>query len=230
MSEHAFSAQDREAVYRAISSRRDVRHFLPDPIPDSALARILRSGAQAPSVGFSQPWNFIVLRDRKLRTAVREHVEEERLAGAERFEGERRDRYLALKLEGILDAPLNICVTCDRGRFGPAVLGRNTMLDADLFSTVAAVQNMWLAARAEGIGIGWVSILRNEVLSKLLALPDGVAPVAYLCVGHTAEFPSKATLETSGWLPRVPMEELVFEDGWGRPAEAPLADHLRDVQ
>lgn len=165
---HAFTDDAREAVYAAIALRRDVRHFLPTAIPDATLARILCAGSQAPSVGFSQPWNFVIVRDVELRHAVRNHVEGERLAGAQRFEGERRELYLKLKLGGILDAPLNVCVTCDRQRFGPAVLGRNTVLDADLFSAVAAIQNMWLAARAEGIGVGWVSILRNEVLSDLL--------------------------------------------------------------
>ncbi len=221
-----FSDQAREAVYAAIEGRRDIRHFLPDALPEPTVARILRAGSQAPSVGYSQPWNFIVVRDPSLRRRLQDHVEEERLAGADRFEGERRERYLALKLEGILDAPLNICVTCDRERFGPAVLGRNTVLDADLFSAVAAVQNMWIAARAEGVGIGWVSILRNEFLSELLALPDSVVPVAYLCVGYTDGFPERPTLETEGWLPRVPLAELVYEDGWGRPPSSKLDEHL----
>lgn len=223
----AFTPGDREAVYRAIAGRRDVRHFRPDPVPDEVLGRILRAGGHAPSVGFSQPWNFLVVRDFETRRRLHAHVDGERRKGAERFEGERKERYLALKLEGILDAPLNLCVTCDRERFGPAVLGRNTILEADIFSAVTAVQNLWLAARAEGVGLGWVSILRNEFLSDLLGLPGNVVPVAYLCVGYPVDLPDRPLLESRGWLPRVPLEELVFEDRWDHPAGSTLLGELR---
>ena len=225
---HAFDDADRAAVYAALAERRDIRHFRPDPVPDEVLARILHAGAHAPSVGFSQPWNFIVVRDLELRRTLREHVEQERMADAARFEGERREAYLSLKLEGVVDAPLNLCVTCDRTRFGPKILGRNTVIEADLYSTVAAVQNLWLAARAEGVGVGWVSILRNEFLSELLGLPEQVVPVAYLCVGYTDEFPEQPTLQTRGWLPKVPLADLVFEDRWERPAGDELVRHVRE--
>ena len=217
----SFSSADRSAVYSAIAERRDIRNFRPDPIPDEVLARIIRAGNHAPSVGFSQPWNFILVRDLELRKQLQVHVEQERVAGSEVFEDDRKAEYLKLKLEGILEAPLNLCVTCDRTRFGPAVLGRNTVLDADIYSVVTAVQNMWLAARAEGVGLGWVSILRNEFLSDLLNLPEQVVPVAYLCVGYPREFPAAPTLESAGWLPRVELSSLVFENRWSSvPSES----------
>ena len=227
---HAFERAAREAVYAAIRGRRDIRHFLPDAIPDEVLARILRAGYQAPSVGFSQPWNFILVRSLDLRQRLQAHVEAERLVGAELFEAERRGRYLSLKLEGILESPINLCVTCDRERFGPAVLGRNTILDADIYSAVAAVQNIWLAARAEGVGLGWVSLLRNEFLSELLALPSQVVPVAYLCMGYPASFPKRPTLETQGWLPRIPLSEMVFENGWAGEPSSDLRQHLGEQE
>src|SRR5207245_2016572 len=105
------------------------------------------------------------------------------------FTGERREKYATLKLEGILDSALNICVTCDRDRFGPVVLGKTCQPDMDLYSTVCAVENLWLAARAEGIGVGWVSIIHVAELATILNLPAHVVPVAYLCLGHVADFP-----------------------------------------
>jgi 5,6-dimethylbenzimidazole synthase len=200
----------RQGVYEAIARRRDMRSFRSDPVPPDALARILSAAHQAGSVGFSQPWNFIVIDDLELRNRIPAHVEVERLRAAQAFPGKQREKYLSLKLEGILDAPLNLCVTCDRKRFGPAVLGRNTIRDTDLYSTCAAIQNLWLAARAEGIGVGWVSILRPEVLREMLGIPRDVAVVGYLCLGFPEEFPKRPMLETAGWLPRLPLTEMVF--------------------
>ncbi|MEL6430121.1 MAG: 5,6-dimethylbenzimidazole synthase [Planctomycetota bacterium] len=216
----------RRAVYEAIARRRDVRTFRPDPVPDDVLARILIAASQAPSVGYSQPWSFLVLRDEELRGRIARHVEEERLAGADVFEGERRDAYLDLKLEGILDAPLNLLVTCDRERFGTKVLGRNTILEADVFSVVCAVQNLMLAARAEGVGVGWVTLLREEVLRELVALPETVVPIAYLCVGYPERFRERPKLETTGWLPRLDLKTLVHEEHFGAPLSGPLGDEL----
>ncbi len=217
---HAFSDAERAAVYRAIAERRDVRRFRPDTIADEVLRRLLRAAAQAPSVGYMQPWNFLLLRDRQVRQAVYQAFLRANAEARELFPPERRDRYSALKLEGILDSPLNLCVTCDRGRFGPVVLGRTCQPDMDLFSTVCAVQNLWLAARAEGVGVGWVSILRPDELRQILDLPEGVVPVAYLCVGYTDGFAHEPELKTAGWLPEVPLDELVFHDRWGRTAPA----------
>ena len=226
MNDHEFSPSWKRGVYEAIFRRRDKRSFKPDPIPDEVLARILYAANEAGSVGFMQPWDFILIQDQQTREQIRSHVDDERLRAADGFEGERQDTYLKLKLEGIVESPINICVTCDRKRFGPAVLGRNTILEADIFSTVAAVQNMWLAGRAEGVGIGWVSLLRNEFLSELFGLPEQVLPVAYLCVGYPKAFGSRPTLEVKKWLPRIPFAEQVYEDGWGCQPGASLGQYL----
>lgn len=205
----------RAGVYAAILGRRDVRAFRPDPIPEAVLRRILAAAHGAGSVGFMQPWNFIVVRDRRTRERLRAHVERERLRAAAGWRGARRAKYLGFKLEGILDAPVNICVTCDRSRGGPAVIGRNTIRATDLYSTVCAVQNLWLAARAEGIGVGWVSILRPAFLKRLLGIPRGVVPVAYLCLGRVDRFARRPELETAGWRRRLPLDRLIFLDRWG---------------
>jgi 5,6-dimethylbenzimidazole synthase len=217
---HAFPEPQRAAVYRAIRERRDVRHFLPDTVPDDVLGRLLEAAAHAPSVGYMQPWNFLVIRDAEVRRQVHRAFLQANARAEALFPPERRGRYAALKLEGILDSALNLCVTCDRGRFGPVVLGRTCQPDMDLFSAVCAVQNLWLAARAEGVGVGWVSILEPEDLRRILALPEGVVPVAYLCVGYTEGFAAEPELKTLGWLPEVPLGDLVFYDRWGRRSSA----------
>lgn len=204
-------------VYEAIHARRDIRRFRPDPVPEDRLLRILEAAHHAPSVGFMQPWNFILIRDLDLRRRVRAGFERENRRAAGLYRGRRRELYRSLKLEGILDAPLNLCVTCDRRR-GHPVLGRNTMVDADLFSTCLAIQNLWLAARSEGIGVGWVSILDPAELSALLHLPEGVVPVAYLCLGYPVEFPPRPELESAGWRARIPLDALVYYDVYGRRA------------
>ena len=181
-------AAEREAVYRAILTRRDVRdEFLPDEIVDETLRRAARRRASRPSVGFMQPWNFILIRDAAMRGAGCTRPSSAPTAAEEALlPPERRDHYRSLKLQGILKAPLNICVTCDRARHGPTGLGRTQQPDTDLLSTACAVQNFWLAARAEGIGVGWVSILRDADLRAILGIPPQIAIVAYLCVGHVA--------------------------------------------
>ena len=216
----------KRGVYEAIVRRRDIRDFVSDPVSDEVLARILMAAHHAGSVGFMQPWNFIVIRDLSIRKKVYAHVDSERLKAAETFSGARREKYLSFKLEGILDAPLNLCVTCDPTRNGPSVIGRNTIKETDLYSTCCAVQNLWLAARAEGIGVGWVSILEPEYMRALLGIPDHVIPVAYLCVGHVARFGDRPLLEMVDWLPRLPLSELVFCDQWGGNPSAVLQDQL----
>lgn len=210
-----FSVAEREAVYRAISTRRDVRsQFVPRPVPREVLLRVLHAAHQAPSVGFSQPWDFLVIEDRSVRERIKADFDRQNALGGERYVGERRALYQSLKLEGILDAPLNVCVTCDRDRGGPHVLGRNTALDADLFSTCLAVQNLWLAARAEGIGVGWVSILDHTELGRLLGLPSRVVPVAYLCVGYVSRFLPEPELLSAGWASRDPLTCRLHFDRW----------------
>jgi 5,6-dimethylbenzimidazole synthase len=202
-------------VYEAIYSRRDIRKYRPDPVPEDVLHRILDAAHHAGSVGFMQPWNFIVIRDPGLRGEVKAIFERENARASENYSGDRRALYRSLRLEGILEAALNVCVTCDRTR-GGQVLGRNTIIDTDLLSTCLAVQNLWLAARAEGVGVGWVSILDNSDLSRLLGLPVHVTPVAYLTVGYPIEFSDKPMLESAGWRERLPLEELVFYERYGR--------------
>ena len=213
---HAFAEAERAAVYRVIRERRDVRRFRSDPVPDEVVQRVLRAAVHAPSVGYMQPWNFVIVRDRAVREQIHQAFREANAEAEAMFPPERRDRYAALKLEGILDSALNICVTCDRTRFGPVVLGRTCQPDMDLYSTVCAVQNLWLAARAEGVGVGWVSILKLDDLRRILHIPDGVVPVAYLCVGYADGFADEPELKTSGWLPELPLDELIFCDGWGK--------------
>lgn len=221
---NALSKECRRGLYETIARRRDMRRFRSDPIPDETLARILAAADQAPSVGFSQPWNFLLIRSVEKRTELWHHVDEERKRAAEEFEGERRAAYLKLKLEGIRESPLNVLVTCDRTRNGPTIIGRNTLVEMDLYSTCSAVQNLWLAARAEGVGVGWVSILRNETLRVLFGLPDHVEPVAYLCLGFVDSFPELPTLRTEGWLPKEKLTGLVFEESWGaEPGEGLFA-------
>lgn len=216
-SNHRFSDAERRGLYRAIHERRDVRsQFLPDQIPADVLTRLLEAAHHAPSVGFMQPWDFIVIESRSVRETVLAMFEQENQKAAERFEGERKEHYRSLKLQGIMESPLNLCITCNRSRGGPHVLGRNSIVDTDLFSTCLAVQNLWLAARVEGIGVGWVSILDQEQLSTALNLPEHVYPLAYLCLGYVSDFLDQPELEAKGWRSRLPLSELVHGDQWGQ--------------
>lgn len=216
-SNHRFSDAERRGLYRAIHERRDVRsQFLPDQIPADVLTRLLEAAHHAPSVGFMQPWDFIVIESRSVRETVLAMFEQENQKAAERFEGERKEHYQSLKLQGIMESPLNLCITCNRSRGGPHVLGRNSIVDTDLFSTCLAVQNLWLAARVEGIGVGWVSILDQEQLSTALNLPEHVYPLAYLCLGYVSDFLDQPELEAKGWRSRLPLSELVHGDQWGQ--------------
>jgi len=215
MSKHAFSEAERQAVYKTIRERRDVRRFLSDPIDDETLMRLLKAAACAPSVGYMQPWNFLVVRDGDVRKQVHRAFVEANDEAKAMFPGDRGNQYAALKLEGILECGVNLLVTCDRSRFGPVVLGRTCQPDMDLFSTVCAVQNFWLAARSEGIGVGWVSIIKPEALNAIFHLPESVVPIAYLCVGHTDIFAAEPELKTKGWLPEIPLSELIFYNRWG---------------
>ena len=210
-----FTETERKALYDIIAARRDVRNeFLPDPIAPDVLRRILEAAHAAPSVGFMQPWSFILIRDAARRAAVHRAFVAANEDAADMFEGDRRAAYRALKLEGITRAPLNIVVTCDRTRAGPVVLGRTHNREMDIYSTVCAVQNLWLAARAEGIGIGWVSIFRPEDLRQLLGVPDHVEIVAYLCAGHITEAYEQPELAVKRWRQRLKLDDLIMEDSW----------------
>ncbi|HLI82081.1 MAG TPA: 5,6-dimethylbenzimidazole synthase [Candidatus Binataceae bacterium] len=223
--QHTFSPAMRRGLYEAIFRRRDMREFRPDAVPDEVLARVLIAAHHAASVGFTQPWDFIVVREVERRREVKRIFDEERLKNSQQFEGARREKFLSLKLEGILDAPLNLIVTCELERFGPGVLGKVSLRDVEVYSTCLAVENLWLAARAEGLGVGWVSIIRNDELSRIFAIPSNVIPLAYLCIGYVPEFPERPILESAQWAERLPPRKLLHFDSWSEaaPADNPLA-------
>jgi 5,6-dimethylbenzimidazole synthase len=220
ISEHEFTPGKKQGLYEAIYKRRDVRHFTSKPIDPEKLGRVLDAAHHAGSVGYMQPWNFLVITDPSVKNKIALNFKNANEEAAEKFSDDRKQLYNSLKLEGIQDASVNICVTCDRTRFGPNVLGRNTVFETDLFSTCCAVQNLWLAARAEGLAVGWVSILSHDQLKEDLDIPDHIQPVAYLCVGHTEAFYPKPMLETAGWAQRLPVEKLIYYNKWqGKPTD-----------
>ncbi|MGE5504462.1 MAG: 5,6-dimethylbenzimidazole synthase [Actinomycetota bacterium] len=223
---------ERAGVYRAILTRRDTRgEFLPDPVPDEVLSRLLVAAHHAPSVGFMQPWSFVLVRDLEVRRRVHAAFTKANAEAALMFDEDRRATYRSLKLEGILEAPVSLCITCDRDRAGPVVIGRTHIRTMDLYSSVCAVQNLWLAARAEGLGVGWVSIFDNAAVQAALGIPDGIVPVAWLCIGRVRGYHPRPELEAAGWRPRLAVEELVHFDGWGNHDTAgPLAERLRADQ
>jgi 5,6-dimethylbenzimidazole synthase len=210
-----FSKDEKNGFYKAVFSRRDVRaHFTSEPIDDKVLSKILNAAHHAPSVGFSQPWNFILIKDMKTRKKIKNSFDSERKRSSDLVEEPKRSKYLSLRLEGILDSAVNICVTYDPSKFGPFVIGRTSIPETGIYSVCCAIQNLWLAARTEGIGLGWVSILSNDDLKKILDIPDHVVPIAYLCLGHVSEFVQKPDLETAGWLPRLDLKDVVYYEKW----------------
>ncbi|MDN3518885.1 5,6-dimethylbenzimidazole synthase [Aquisalimonas lutea] len=212
--EHAFSAPEIDAIYRVIRCRRDMRHFRPDPVDPAVLQRLLAAAHCAPSVGYMQPWRFIRIADPGLRRQLHALVDEERRATADAL-GERGSEFMRLKVEGLREAGEVLVVSLMPDR-DPYVFGRRTLPDMDLASVACAIQNVWLAARAEGLGMGWVSLFDPEALRDLLGIPEGGRPVAILCLGHVEAFYDAPMLEQEGWDTRRPLEELVFEDGWGQ--------------
>ena len=216
VSDHAFSPQERQAVYRVISERRDMRRFVPgSAVSEEVLARLLQAAHAAPSVGLMQPWRFIRITDDALRQRIHALVERERLRTAEAL-GQRAQEFLTLKVEGILEcAELLVVALCD-GREA-YVFGRRTMPQMDLASVSCAIQNLWLSARSEGLGMGWVSLFDPERLAALLGMPDDAEPVAILCLGPVPDFPDRPALELDGWALGRPLAEFVSENGWGLP-------------
>lgn len=215
-----FSQDETDAVYRAIHSRRDVRdQFLPDPLPDDLVRRLLEAAHAAPSVGFMQPWSFILVRDDATRNAAYEAFSRANEEAAALFSGTRETQYRSLKLEGIRKAPLSICVTCDPDRAGPVVLGRTHNPRMDVYSSVCAVQNLWLAARAEGVGVGWVSIFHDRDIKAILRIPERVEIVAWLCLGYVDHLYSEPELALKGWRQRLPLDELVHEGHWPQDSD-----------
>lgn len=212
MADHRFSDPEIAAVYRAIAERRDMRHFRPDPVDPALLQRLLWAAHHAPSVGFMQPWRFIRVTSRALREQMHALVETERQATA-RALGERQDDFMRLKVEGLLDAGEVVVVALADGR-EKHIFGRRTLPEMDLASVACAIQNMWLAARAEGIGLGWVSIFDPVELARLLGMPAGARPVAILCIGHVEAFYPRPMLEMEEWAERMPIDSVMAENAW----------------
>ncbi|HEX6665828.1 MAG TPA: 5,6-dimethylbenzimidazole synthase [Solirubrobacterales bacterium] len=209
----AYEGDDREAVHRVIAERRDVRRFRPDEIPEDVLRRVLEAAHRAPSVGLMQPWRMIVIRSMETRMEVRRLAQRERLRQGGKFEG-RAAQFLDQKVEGVVESPLGICVCCDHGEPDEEVLGRGTIPETDVYSTACAIENLWLAARAEGLGVGWVSFYRPEDMRALLEIPARVDPIAYLCLGWPDERPVRPGLEASGWSSRMPLDDVVMDERW----------------
>ncbi|GAA3133844.1 5,6-dimethylbenzimidazole synthase [Streptosporangium carneum] len=201
--------------YEVIFDRRDVRgEFTGEAVPEQILMRILEAAHAAPSVGLSQPWDFIVIRDQGVRDAFAGHVEEERAVFAASLDAERAATFATIKVDGVRESTLSVVVTYDPLRGAPAVLGRHSIADTGLYSVCLAIQNLWLAATAEGMGVGWVSFYREEFVTGLLGVPEGVRPVAWLCLGPVSHLKTVPDLERKGWRKRVPLSDLVHRDGW----------------
>jgi len=225
MTDHVFTPHERRAVYRVISERRDMRRFVPGGmVPEDVLARLLQAAHAAPSVGLMQPWRFIRITDQQLRERIHALVDDERALTA-RALGPRAEEFLRLKVEGILEcAELLVVALCDdRERH---VFGRRTLPQMDLASVSCAIQNLWLAARSEGLGMGWVSLFDPQQLAALLAMPTDADPVAILCLGPVPEFPDRPALELDGWAFARPLAEFVCENRWGQPPlDVPVPGH-----
>ena len=213
---HRFTDEERRGVYRAIHERRDVRsRFVAQPLPDDVLARILDAAHHAPSVGLMQPWEFTVIADAGVRREVREAFNTAKHHAADAYVGERRDLYDRLKLEAILDSAVNVCVTCNPTLARGHGLGRQTMPETAMYSAVCAIQNCWLAARAEGVGVGWISILDVDAIRRILAIPPHVLVVGYLCLGYVSAFEPEPELSSRGWELRVPLAEVLHFERYG---------------
>lgn len=212
MSDHAYSAAERAAIYRAIAERRDMRHFSAGTVAPEVLARLLEAAHHAPSVGLMQPWRFIRITRPELRSAIHDLVEAERVRTADAL-GQRADEFMRLKVEGIHDCAELLVVALGDGREAH-VFGRRTLPEMDLASVSCAIQNLWLAARAEGLGVGWVSLFEPQALADLLHMPAGAKPVAVLCLGPVTAFYSEPMLQQEGWATPRPLQDLLFTDTW----------------
>jgi 5,6-dimethylbenzimidazole synthase len=216
MNPHAFTDAEIAGVYRAIRERRDVRHFKPGPLEPGQLKRFIEAAHNGPSVGLMQPWRFIRIGDPALRARIHQHVNEERIKTAETL-GKRAEEFMLLKVEGIL-ACAEVLVVGLIDKRADYVFGRRTMPEMDLASASCALQNFWLAARAEGIGAGWVSMFDPRRLREICGMPDGSQPIAVLCVGQVHEFYTAPMLELEKWDQRRPLSDIMFEDSWDKPA------------
>ncbi len=188
--------------------------FTDGTIPTDVLDRVLHAAHAAPSVGLTQPWDFVLVRDEKVRRSFWEHVQDERQVFANTLGGEEAERFAGIKIDGILEASLSVVVTYDPKRGAPVVLGRHAIADAGLYSVCLAIENLWLACTAEGLGMGWVSFYRERFLQELLGIPDGILPVAWLCIGPVSHLETVPDLERHGWRSRLPLEDVLHHDHW----------------
>ena len=204
-------------LYEVVHRRRDTRaEFTGEEISPEVLRRVLTAAHAAPSVGLSQPWDFVLVRDESIRRAFRDHVQAERSVFTAQLDQERAETFSRIKVEGVMESSLGIVVTYDPDRGSPAVLGRHAIADAGLYSVCLAIQNLWLAATEEGLCVGWVSFYREDVLRRLLDIPTRVRPVAWLCVGPVQSLPDTPDLERHGWRNRLPLDDVLHYDSFGR--------------
>ncbi|MEU3274936.1 5,6-dimethylbenzimidazole synthase [Saccharomonospora sp. NPDC006951] len=213
------------AFYELCARRRDVRtEFTGAPLPEDVLHRVLTAAHAAPSVGLSQPWDFVLVRDKATRQRFRDHVHDERRRFAGELSGERAETFSRISVEGIMESTLSIVVTYDPRRGSPAVLGRHAIADAGLYSVCLAIQNLWLAATAEGLGVGWVSFYREDFLRELVGIPPAVRPVAWLCVGPVSELAEVPDLERHRWRSRMPLADVVHDERYPPEPVAAASD------
>ncbi|WP_034680177.1 5,6-dimethylbenzimidazole synthase [Caldalkalibacillus mannanilyticus] len=206
--------EEREGVYKAIKGRRDIRSFLPDPISPEKLENILKAAHHGPSVGYMQPWDFIIITSAEQKKALAKICEKEVKALAIHYEDEKKTKFLSLKLEGIQEAPVTICITCDPTRGGNHVLGRNSIPETDILSVACGIQNMWLSAYAEGIAMGWVSFYKKADVRELLKIPYHIDPIALVSLGYTEHYPARPILEEEKWEKKRPFEDTLHYGEW----------------
>ncbi|MDC0704315.1 5,6-dimethylbenzimidazole synthase [Priestia megaterium] len=216
---NSFTNDEKQAVYKAIYGRRDVRTFLSDEIPNETVYNILQAAHSGPSVGFMQPWNFILVSDTEVKNKLAWAADKERRALAIHYEGEKKEDFLELKIQGLKEAPLTICVTCDPTRGGSHVLGRNSIPETDMMSTACAIQNMWLASYAEGLAMGWVSFYKKNDVRDILHIPPHIDPVALMSIGYTDKYPEKPILEQVNWEKRRDLDKLIYHNVWENEKE-----------
>lgn len=222
----AFPADAIENFDRVVAARRDIRRFRPDPIPEETLRQILNAGHQAPSVGHSQPWRFIVVRSQATRDHAAWLADRARLRQADKMNEESARKLLDLKLDGIREAPVGVVLACDRRTHSSGILGRDTFTESDVWSCACAIENMWLAARARGVGMGWVTLFKPEELTELVKAPDGVETLGWLCFGFPDERPPEPGLQRFGWSKKLHLDDVIFDETWQQSAQVTApADH-----
>jgi 5,6-dimethylbenzimidazole synthase len=215
------------AFYDVVQRRRDVRaEFTGEPVPAATLSRVLAAAHCAPSVGLSQPWDFVIVTDPGTRLAFWQHVQRERQVFADSLAGDRAERFAGIKIDGILEASVSLVVTYDAARGAPDVLGRHAIADAGLYSVCLAIENLWLACTAERWGMGWVSFYRERYLRELLGIPERIRPVAWLCLGPVSHLQDTPDLERAGWRRRLDLADVLHAERWGAPGNGALAQSL----